>query len=162
MKLRLVALVFLLMALFFSQVAAKSSRFIDNQNGTVLDTSSGLMWQSGDSHHDMNSGLNWYEAIEYVEEKNADKFAGHNDWRLPTMDELRGIWDARRSLKSKDGESIGLPPEFKAGGSYYLWSSDERSLDNAWYFGLGQKEDYFNLKDLGDLEQGVKMVRNTK
>ena len=26
-------------------------------------------------------------------------------------------------------------------------------------FGLGFKEEYFNLKDLGDLDQGVKMVR---
>jgi hypothetical protein len=97
--------------------------------------------------------------VEYVDGKNVAKFAGFSDWRLPTMDELRGIWDSQRNLKSKDGEPIGLPPVFKGMGSYYLWSGDERSLDNAWYFGLGQKEDYFNLKDLGDLEQGVKMVR---
>ena len=42
------------------------------------------------------------------------------------------------------------------------YPGNERNLDNAWYFGLGQKEDYFNLKELGDLDQGVKMVRETK
>jgi len=40
-----------------------------------------------------------------------------------------------------------------------LWTAKERGLENAWYFGLGFKEEYFNLKDLGDLGQGVKMVR---
>ena len=53
---------------------------------------------------------------------------------------------------------MGFPLGLKSGGSYYLWSGDERGLDHAWYFGLGNKENYFNLKDLADMEQGVKMV----
>ncbi|MCH7649830.1 MAG: UvrD-helicase domain-containing protein [Nitrospinae bacterium] len=61
-----------------------------------------------------------------------------------------------------DGEPIGLPQVFASGGSYYLWTGTERNLNNAWYFGLGQREDYWNLKDLGDLDQGVKMVRKAR
>ena len=61
-------------------------------------------------------------------------------------------------IKSKDAETLGLPSGFTNGGSYYLWTGDERGLDHAWYFGLGNKENYFNLKDLADMEQGVKMV----
>ncbi len=160
MKLKFCAVFSLTVLFSFSQGYADSSRFIDNKNGTVSDSDSGLMWQADDSHHELKTGLSWYDAVEYVDGKNYEKFAGHSNWRLPTMDELRGIWDPQRRLKSKDGENIGLPSVFKGEGSYYLWSGDERSLDNAWYFGLGQKEDYFNLKDLGDLEQGVKMVRN--
>ncbi len=160
MKLKMYAVFYLAVLFSFSPVYADSSRFIDNNNGTVSDTGSGLMWQTGDSHHELKTGLSWYDAVEYVDGKNLDKFGGFSNWRLPTMEELRGIWDSQRILMSKDGEQIGLPPVFKNEGSYYLWSGDERSLDNAWYFGLGQKEDYFNLKDLGDLEQGVKMVRN--
>jgi len=162
MKLKLQTIFFLTVIFSFSQIYADSSRFINNQNGTVTDTRSGLMWQSGDSYHELKVGLSWYDAVEYVDGKNLSKFGGFSDWRMPTMDELRGIWDSQRPLKSKDGELIGLPPVFISDGSYYLWSGDERSLDNAWYFGLGQKEDYFNLKDLGDLEQGVKIVRNKK
>lgn len=160
MKLKLCAVFFLAALFSFSQASADPSRFMDNKNGAVSDSASGLMWQTADSFHELKAGLNWYDAVEYVEGKNFEKFAGFSDWRLPTMDELRGIWDPQKKLKSKDGEQIGLPPVFKGGGSYYLWSGDERSLENAWYFGLGQKEDYFNLKDLGDMEQGVKMVRN--
>jgi hypothetical protein len=162
MKFKLKSVIFLITIFICSVVFADSSRFIDNKNGTVTDTRSNLMWQSGDSHHELKAGLTWYEAVEYVDGQNQAKYGGYSDWRLPTMDELRGIWDSRRKLKSKDGEQIGLPTIFMAEGSYYLWSGDERNLDNAWYFGLGQKEDYFNLKDLGDLDQGVKMVRNMK
>ncbi len=162
MKLKPYAIFFLAILLSFSQVHAGPLRFVDNKNGTVSDTGSGLMWQAGDSYHELQAGMSWYDAVEYVDGKNQEKLAGFSDWRLPTMDELRGIWDSQLGMTSKDGERIGLPPVFKGKGSYYLWSGDERSLDNAWYFGLGQKEDYFNLKDLGDLEQGVKMVRSIK
>ena len=103
--------------------------------------------------------MNWYEALEYVDLKNSEKFAGFDDWRLPTLKELKTLYDASRPIKSKDGERIGLSKFFRSGGSYYLWTNTERGLENVWYFGLGFKEEYFNLKDLGDLDQGVKMVR---
>ncbi len=120
------------------------------------------MWQKADSFHELKKGMTWYDALEYVDKKNTGKFGGHSDWRLPQMQELSTLWDKRRPGLSKDGEPIGLPQAFTSGGSYYLWSGDERNLDNVWYFGLGQREDYFNLKELGDLDQGVKMVRDIK
>ncbi|SVC07173.1 uncharacterized protein METZ01_LOCUS260027 [marine metagenome] len=132
---------------------------VDNKNGAVSDKGTGLMWQMGDSFLELGKGVNWYEALEYVEGKNAANFAGHNDWRIPTLDELNALWDSALPTRNKDDEAIGLPKGFEAGGSYWLWTSNERGLDNAWYFGLGQKENYFNLKDLSDLDQGVKMVR---
>ena len=133
-----------------------------SEGEVVVDRQSGLMWQSGDSFHELKKGLNWYDALEYMDAKNTQKFAGHSDWRLPTLEDLNNLWDASRPVSSKDGEKIGLPKEFKGSGSYYLWTSNERGLDNVWYFGLGHKENYFNLKDLGDLDQGVKLVRTAK
>ena len=135
--------------------------FIDNNNGTVTDKNTGLVWQKGDSFHDAKNSLNWYDALEYITLKNSKKFAGYDDWRLPSLTELNNLWQASGNVKSKDEETLGLPAQFQGGGSYYIWTSEERGLDHAWYFGLGQKENYFNLKDLADLEQGVKMVRST-
>jgi len=140
-------------------IQGSASSFTVNKNGTVTDSRTGLVWQGGDSFIELKKGLNWYEALEYVEKKNLKNFAGHKDWRLPTLDELEALWDSTRPSRSKDGEAIGLPEGFTDGGSYYLWTIDEKGLDNAWYFGLGQKEKYFNLKDLADLEQGIRMVR---
>ena len=152
----------LLIGILIVPAWAESARFVADPKGTVLDSSTGLMWQKTDSYHDRKKGMNWYEALEYVDSKNSEKFAGYTDWRLPTLDELRQLWDSKRPIESKDGDPIGLPEAFASGGSYYLWTGTERNLDNAWYFGLGQREDYWNLKDLGDLDQGVKMVRNTR
>ena len=75
--------------------------------------------------------------------------------------QISEICQVTESPLSKDEETLGLPNEFQGGGSYYIWTDEERGLDHAWYFGLGQKENYFNLKDLADLEQGVKMVRSS-
>ena len=138
---------------------ALAASYPDNGDGTILDQHSGLVWQQADSYHELKKGMNWYEALEYVDLKNYEKFAGFEDWRLPTLNELKQLYDSSRPIKSKDNERIGLPETFKDGGSYYLWTNTERGLNNAWYFGLGFKEEYFNLKDLGDLDQGVKMVR---
>ena len=154
-------LAFLIMALPLLARANPAS-LVDNHDGTLTDTQTGLMWQKADSYHDLKKGLNWYDALEYVLKKNSEKFAGYDDWRLPTMAELKTLWDPRLPVRSKDGEAIGLPAAFAGGGSYYLWTADERGLDFAWYFGLGQKEDYFNLKDSGDLDQGAKLVRTAK
>tara|TARA_B100000686_G_C16727587_1_gene938690 strand:- start:339 stop:836 length:498 start_codon:yes stop_codon:yes gene_type:complete len=145
--------------LFYFANSIWAGTFIDNNNGTVTDKSTGLVWQKGDSYHDVKNGLNWYDALEYITLKNSEKFAGFDNWRLPSLNELNNLWQVSGTIKSKDDETLGLPNEFQGGGSYYIWTGEERGLDHAWYFGLGQKENYFNLKDLADLEQGVKMVR---
>ena len=135
--------------------------FIDNSNGTVTDKNTGLVCQKGDSFHDSKNSLNWYDALEYITLKNSKKFAGYDDWRLPSLTELNNLWQGSGNVKSKDEETLGLPAQFQGGGSYYIWTSEERGLDHAWYFGLGQKENYFNLKDIADLDQCVKMVRSS-
>ncbi len=156
----------LVLAIMFTGILKGNLLFaqpvVENGNGTLVDRGSGLVWQKGDSYHDLKRGLTWYEALEYIDIKNTEQFGGYKDWRLPTLNELNSIWDPRRSITNKDSEPIGLPKGFKEGGSYYLWTADERGLDHAWYFGLGAKENYFNLKELSDLDQSVKMVRNEK
>jgi hypothetical protein len=51
------------------------------------DSSTGLQWTNKDNGSDMN----WTQAKEYCQNL---QLAGHADWRLPTIDELVGIYDA--------------------------------------------------------------------
>ena len=75
-------------------VSKSRSKFKSNSNETVSDLSTGLMWKKcveGLSGSLCDVG----EAKEYSWEDamalEGNKFAGYNDWRLPTIEELRGL-----------------------------------------------------------------------
>ncbi|MFH1487291.1 MAG: DUF1566 domain-containing protein, partial [Pseudomonadota bacterium] len=61
--------------------------FIDNDDGTISDHSTRLIWQKGGS----SSELTVRDAVEYVKKMNRENFAGFSDWRLPTIEELASL-----------------------------------------------------------------------
>jgi hypothetical protein len=67
--------------------------FTDNGDLTITDYATGLMWSQDDSE----TGLNWEEALAWVEQKNAQNYLGYSDWRLPNAKELQSIVDYSRS-----------------------------------------------------------------
>ncbi len=67
--------------------------FHDNGDSTITDLNTGLMWTKADSH----LGMNWPDALAWVQTKNAQNYLGHNDWRLPTAKELQSLVDYRRA-----------------------------------------------------------------
>ena len=71
---------------------ARDDRFIAYDNGTVLDTWTNLMWAA----HDNGSNINWANAKSYCENYRG---GGYTDWRMPTQNELAGLYDARKSQK---------------------------------------------------------------
>jgi hypothetical protein len=99
------------------------NNFIDNGDGTVSDTATGLMWQQSDSRQ----GMNWQEALQYSQELSVGQ---HNDWRLPNAKELQSIVDYSRSPETSN--SAAIDPIFQTssfeneGGEKdypYFWSS---------------------------------------
>lgn len=60
--------------------------FIDNNNGTVTDKATGLMWQKVDN----GNTYNWKESLQYA--KNS-QLANYKDWRVPNTKELQSIVD---------------------------------------------------------------------
>lgn len=69
-------------------------RFRDNGDGTITDTRTSLVWEKlsdDDSIHDKDKKYPWPETIAKIRALNGASFAGHNDWRLPTVDELAAI-----------------------------------------------------------------------
>ena len=61
------------------------STFVDNGDGTVTDTTTGLMWQQGEGGY-----MDWWDAMDYCENL---QLAGYDDWRLPNRNELQSIVD---------------------------------------------------------------------
>ncbi len=73
--------------------------FTDNQNGTITDNATGLMWMQDDN----GAGILWSEALEYAE---SFEFAGFSDWRLPDVKELQSIVDYTRSPGTTNSAAI--------------------------------------------------------
>ncbi len=69
------------------------NQLVDNGDGTVTDESTGLMWSRDDS----GEGMDWQEALAWVQARDAEKYLGHDDWRLPDAKELQGIVDYSRA-----------------------------------------------------------------
>lgn len=71
--------------------------FIDNGDGTIRDGSTGLVWEKLDRPvpsagiHNEARTYTWEEAFLNVADLNAANFAGHDDWRLPNIRELRTL-----------------------------------------------------------------------
>jgi hypothetical protein len=96
--------------------------FKDNNNGTITDNSTGLMWQKSGSPDYMN----YDNAKAYIEELNSKKFAGYSDWRLPTVDELKSLL----TPKEMNGD-LYIDPVFDK-TQRYCWTSDTRASGGAW------------------------------
>jgi len=73
--------------------------FSDNNDNTISDQASGLMWEKDDSQF----GMNWDAAIAYCESGSS---AGYSDWRLPNAKELQSIVDYSRSPDTTNSAAI--------------------------------------------------------
>jgi hypothetical protein len=142
---------------FYQAGCPTEGRFIDNGDGTVTDTCTGLMWQkdtadvNGSGSIEIESPgdvLNWQDALEYCERLS---FAGHDDWRLPSLRELHSIIDYGRCFPSID-------PVFSAVPHLY-WSSTSAAdtPDAHWRFEFGIGH---NGGAGADDEDFVRAVRN--
>ncbi len=87
------------------------------------DSETGLIWTVEDSGGDSN----WSQAKNYCESLT---LGGHTDWRLPTIDELEGLFD--RSL-SKQYKAKG-PVNLKGAN---VWSETRNKAGDAWSFNFG-------------------------
>jgi len=71
----------------------KFERTIINNEKIVIDQATGLMWQQSGSI----TILNPESADEWINELNKKRFAGFEDWRLPTVEELFSLMRSRKN-----------------------------------------------------------------
>ena len=82
--------------------------FVNNGDGTITDTATGLMW----SQRDSGEGMTWEEALAWVQQMNAETYLGYSDWRLPHAKELQSIVDYARSPSTTG--SAAIDPVFES------------------------------------------------
>lgn len=67
-------------------LAGEIMSYTNNDDGTITDENSGLMWQQVPT----SETFTWQEAMDYCDDL---VFAGYDDWRAPTLKELFSISD---------------------------------------------------------------------
>jgi predicted Holliday junction resolvase-like endonuclease len=86
-------------------VSGQDGRYIAYGNGTVLDTRTNLMWAGKDN----GANISWQDAKSYCENYRG---GGYTDWRMPTQDELAGLYDTAITNTN--------PPAEGCSGGYHL------------------------------------------
>ncbi len=104
--------------------------FLDNRDGTITDNATGLMWPKADSAE----GMDWEDALAWVQQKNEENYLGYSDWRLPNAKELQSIVDYTRSPSTTHSASIdpifSTTPVIDEGGETnypFFWTSTTHS-----------------------------------
>ncbi len=122
--------------------------FIDNQDQTISDNATLLMWQQNDSE-----STNWQDAIEQCQDATT---ASYSDWRLPNAKELQSILDYNRSPDTTSSAAIN--PIFNSASITneenitdwgYYWASTTHvnhtgNGSNATYVSFGRALGYMN------------------
>jgi hypothetical protein len=117
------------------EMPSKDGRFIAYNNGTVLDTKTNLMWAAKDN----GSNINWSNAKSYCENYRGGDYT---DWRMPTQDELAGLYDPGKSRPAACNPSypIHVSTELVDITCFTPWSSETRDSEAAFFFfNLGQR-----------------------
>jgi hypothetical protein len=118
-------------------------RFVAYDDGTVLDKESGLMWAPEDNL----ANIDWYGAKSYCENYRG---GGYADWRMPTLDELAGLYDQAKTYTSVCRYDVHLTKLIRLTERYvwasdYVWVSDRQGSAAAYfYFALGGHRGWLN------------------
>jgi formylglycine-generating enzyme required for sulfatase activity len=126
-----------------------SPRFLDNGDQTVTDKLTGLIWakdanlmKTRDPSFDAdyapvfswessNDGaVTWQHALNYIKKLNAENYQGHNDWRLPNINELKSLVNQGQSYPATwlNGQGFSNVQS----GYYRSSSSYAGSTESAW------------------------------
>jgi hypothetical protein len=139
---------------------------IDNGDGTIVDSDSGLLWTKKDSYADLGKCLTWQESLDYVEKLDT---AGFADWRMPTIKELATLYDPTKENNMAWDHNpeypLALDEKFADGAAYWLWSStcatleQKRCCAKTLYFVKG----HIHMRNLDQCNNGgVRAVRNLR
>jgi len=123
-----------------SAKAIKDSRFVDNGDGVVLDTRTGLMWANKDNGND----IQWHAAKFYCENYRG---GGYKDWRMPTLDELESLYDEQKiqPVACSNSNNIHIATDFITITCLNLWSLETSTTTNEcdiFNFGSGTRSAY--------------------
>ena len=134
-------------------------RFQDNQNGTVTDLETKLIWIQLDSYQTRKQWINWHKAQDYIQELNKTQFGGAANWRLPSRKELASLFDENQSIPWNyywTKNEVHIDPIFGQSHCCY-WTSEEHKGDMAWGYNYIRGKPYVSMK--GGIQHSLSVIR---
>jgi hypothetical protein len=131
-----------LLIILLTAAAFPAQRFTDNGDGSIKDNATGLIWQkcskgqSGNDCSGYSQNIHWDEALIHCE---GLTLAGRDDWRLPSINELKSIINYKRSGPAINMEYFPNTPAY----SYWTSSTFLSSPYTAWSVNFGTGDTYY-------------------
>jgi hypothetical protein len=130
-------------------ISAPQSRAQNQTSANVpsvgwTDPDTGLTWTKTDNRSDVN----WNQANAYCSNL---RLGGFSDWRLPTIDELEGIYDPSIDVPGRfaDGDAVTFHVKGNLKLSGGQWSSSLKQAGEAWGFGFNFGHRFSNSLSYG-------------
>ena len=117
--------------LYRPEIVARDGRYVAFANRVICDCFSGLEWLPGP-----DKDMSWEEGLRFVKELST----GGGGWRLPTLNELRGLF---KMNKNRDN----LSPLFKISMTD-VWSCESQDESSAWGFNFLPGNQFWTCKTL--------------
>jgi hypothetical protein len=99
---------------------AEEERFIDNGDGTITDVEKNIMWTKTDTMNDLKKWCCYQDCLDYVRHLRENNFAGYDDWRLPTRDQMGSLYGETLTNKDVYGKDIHISEKFEKGGGFSI------------------------------------------
>jgi len=160
-----------------------NGRTVEDNNeqwSCVFDTESGLMWEvksKDDTLRNPDNLYSWFnpdnttlkgvtdggrckggtacDTNAYIEAMNRQKFCGHDDWRLPTQEEMMGLVNYENSDSKIKIDTSYFP--YALPSWYWTASSNKSRPEYAWYVLF---KNGMSLNDLKENPKHVRLVRS--
>ena len=110
---------------------SSDKRFTDNEDQTITDTKTGLMWAKMDSYLHTGHWISWNESNKYIADLNDKGFAGYYDWKMPTINELKTLYESGKLNSAQVGKemNIHIDPIFAKNGAGSSWAAEVKRVN---------------------------------
>jgi pimeloyl-ACP methyl ester carboxylesterase len=127
-------------------VAWPNPWFTDKGDQTMQDNLTGLVWAKDgnlmktrdpgfDSDSTAGDGrITWQHALDYIKKLNQENYLGHNDWRLPNVNELESLVHTGQPNKANYIISQGF--SIVQAGPYWSSSTFANYTSSAWFVSM--------------------------